>query len=105
MSRKHCMYTALLLTVITFWSSCEKEDAADQWPLMTTFYGESCGLQSVPIDSVTRFSVKVDAFTTTCPESKAHPLYPAIQANIKSASLRITITINDEWDGETYINY
>ncbi len=94
-----------LITAAFLLTSCEKEGTADQWPQMTTYYTESCGLPSVPLDSVTRFSGKVDAFTTTYPESKAHPLYPAIQANIKSASLRITITINDEWDGETYINY
>lgn len=105
MSSKHCIYTALLLTAITSWSSCEKESAADQWPQMATFYGESCGLKSVPLDSVTRFEVKIDAFTSTWPESKTHPLYPEIQANIKAASLRITITINDSWDGETFINY
>lgn len=86
-------------------SSCSKEQATDQWPQMTTYYTESCGLQSVPIDSVTRFAVKVDGFTAAHPESTAHPLYPAIQSNIKAASLRITITINDTWDGETYMNY
>ena len=95
----------LLITFLFLLTACEKEGTADQWPQMQTYYTESCGLQAVPLDSVARFDQKVDAFTAAYPESKAHPLYPAIQANIKSASLRITITINDEWDGETYINY
>ena len=94
-----------LITAAFLLASCEKESAADQWPQMRMFYGESCVLQAVSLDSVTRFAVKVDGFTATYPESKGHYLYPKIQANIKAASLRITITINDSWNGETFINY
>ena len=72
---------------------------------MESFYIESCGLPAVTIDSVKLFSTKVNDYTTEYPESKEHSLYPKIQANIKSASLRLNITINDEWDGETYINF
>ena len=102
---KKSFVAAMFAAVVLLLASCEKEGAADQWPQMRTFYNESCGLQTVALDSVTRFATKVDAFTTTWPESKEHPLYPAIQSNIKAASLRITITINDTWNGETYINY
>lgn len=75
---KKSFVAAMFAAVVLLLVSCEKEDAADQWLEMTTFYCESCGLQSVPLDSVTRFAVKVDGFTATYPESKAHPLYPAI---------------------------
>ena len=51
------------------------------------------------------YKVKVDDFTNEYPESKEHSLYPKILANIKSAYLRINITINDEWDGETKVNF
>lgn len=99
-------FVAAMFAVLVFLlTACEKEGTADQWPQMQTYYTESCGLQSVPIDSVTRFSGKVDAFTAVYPESKEHPLYPKIRTNIQAASLRLTITINDEWDGETYMNY
>jgi len=32
-------------------------------------------------------------------------LYPKIQENIKTASLRITIVCDTTWDGETHINF
>jgi hypothetical protein len=72
---------------------------------MEGFYIESCGLPSVNIDSVKSFSTRVNDYTTEYPESKEHSLYPKIQANIKSASLRLTITINDEWAGDTIIHF
>ena len=102
---KKYLVAAIFATAEFLLVACDKDSFADQWPQMRTFYGESCGLQAVPLDSVTRFAVKVDGFTATFPESKEHYLYPKIQANIKSASLRLSITIDDEWDGETFINY
>ena len=86
-------------------TACEKEVIGDGYPEMEGFYVESCGLPAVTIDSVKLFSTKVNDYTTEYPESKVHSLYPKIQANIKSASLRITITCDTTWAGETHINF
>ena len=80
---------------------CEK-DVVD---IMHDYYVESQGLQSVTIDSVTTFSQKVDRYVTQYPEEKEHRLYPKIQANIKSASLRIAITADTTWAGTTTITF
>lgn len=85
--------------------SCEKEVIGEGYPEMEGFYIESCGLSSVSIDSVKSFTVKVNDYTTEYPESKEHSLYPKIRANIKSASLRITITCDTTWAGTISINF
>ena len=84
---------------------CEKEVSSEGYPEMEGFYTESCGLPSVSVDSVKSFSVKVANYTTEFPGAKEHRLYPKIQENIKSASLRITITCDTTWAGETHINF
>ena len=84
---------------------CEKDVIGEGYPEMEGFYTESCGLPGVTIDSVKLFSVKVDNYTDVYPESKEHSLYPKIQANIKSASLRITLTADTTWAGTTIIKF
>ena len=86
----------LLLTV-----ACEKEVI----DYMEGFYKESQGLQSVSVDSVKSFSVKVSNYVTEFPEEKEHPLYPKVQTNIKNACFRLNIEIDTTWDGETHINF
>ena len=81
--------------------ACEKEVI----DYMENYYTESMGLKSVGLDSVKSFSTKVNNYVTEYPEEKEHPLYPKIQANIKSASLRLTITIDTTWAGEEHINF
>ncbi len=84
---------------------CEKSVISEGFPEMEGFYVESCGLSTVTIDSVKLFSAKVSNFTAEYPESKNHSLYPKIQENINTASLRITIECDTTWDGETHINF
>ena len=84
--------------------SCEKE-LTDDYPIMESFYTESITLPTVSIDSVTTFKNKVNGYVTTYPKAKEHRRYPQILENIKAASLRISITINDEWLGDTLINF
>ena len=72
---------------------------------MQAYYQESCALPQCTLDSVRCFSQKVNTFVTAHPAAQDDPVYPKIQDNIRTASLRLTITIRDEWDGETYINY
>ena len=94
----------LLLSASFILPSCEKE-VFDYSPQMEAYYVESKGLSAVTIDSVTLFKNKVEGFVTTHPIAKEHEKYPLIQANIKSASLRIAITVNDEWAGDTIIHF
>ena len=84
--------------------SCEKE-GYDISPQMELFYTESIKLPSATLDSVQSFSSKVDGFTRSYPEALEHKRYPQIKENIKSASLRITITCDTTWTGETHINF
>lgn len=95
----------LLVITLPMLIGCEKEVLSEGYPEMEAFYTESCGLMAVTTDSVKLFSAKVDGFTIRNLESKEHSLYPKIQANIKSASLRLIITCDTTWDGETHINF
>lgn len=94
----------LLAFAISWLTSCEKE-VFDINPMMEAYYMESMKLPSATLDSVQSFSSKVDGFTRSYPEALEHKRYPQIKENIKSASLRLTITINDEWDGDTLIHF
>lgn len=94
------LFAACLMVI-----GCEKDVIGEGYPEMEDFYTESCGLPEVTIDSVKLFSTKVNDYTTEYPESKEHSLYPKIQANIKSASLRITITADTTWAGTTTIHF
>ena len=100
------MKKILFLFTICFMAiGCDNEAIVEGYPEMEGFYIESCGLPTVTLDSVRSFSVKVNNYTTEYPESKKHSLYPKIQANIKSASLRITLTCDTTWAGVTHINF
>lgn len=97
------MKKLLLLPLITLLLTvgCEKEVI----DMMEGFYVESQGLQSVSVDSVKSFSVKVNNYVAEYPEEKEHPLYPKVKTNIKNACFRLKIEIDTTWDGEIHINY
>ena len=99
------MVFGLLAITLPMFVSCEKVVNGEGYPEMEGFYVESCGLPAVTLDIVKLFSVKVNNYTNKYPESKGHSLYPKIQANIKSASFRITLTCDTTWAGETHINF
>ena len=84
--------------------SCEKE-VFDVSATMEAYYNESMQLPTVSIDSVSAFKNKVNGYVDTYPQAKEHRRYPQILSNIKAASLRITISFNDEWAGDTVIHY
>ena len=87
-----------------FFTSCEHlEDPSHL--LMKDYFEESQGLSQASTDSVARFSTKVNEFTTRTPEAKNEPLYTQIQSNIKMASLKITLTIADEWEDDVVIKF
>ena len=93
-----------LMTFTFFFASCESyEDPTHE--VLRGYFDESKGLFEVSTDSVNRFSAKVNEFTTRIPAAQNDPLYTQIKSNIKAASLKINITINDQWDGEKFITF
>ena len=92
-------------------SSCEKEVSISR---MELFYNESQGLPEVSLDSIKSFNAKFGNYVGSNPESKQDELYVPTVDNIRYAAslhdcnladLTISITINDEWDGETFISF
>ena len=98
-------FLCLCLIIPTlFFASCESyEDPQNE--VLKGYFEESKGLFQAPTDSISRFSAKVNEFTTRIPEAKNDPLYTQIQENIRMATLRITIKIEDEWAGEKVISF
>ena len=84
--------------------SCEKV-VLETYPVLKTFYAESLGLSAVNTDSVKKFAVKVDDYASEYPDCKGNALYGKIQANIKIASLRITVEADTAWAGHTHIEF
>ena len=83
--------------------ACEKE--LTHYPEIVAYHAESKTLDVATSDSIGKFNVKVKTFVAQHPDATQDPLYPEIQKNIKANLLRLTITIDDEWDGETFIEY
>ena len=83
--------------------ACEKE--LTHYPEIVAYHAESKNLDVATSDSVGKFNVKVKAFVAQHPDATQDPLYPEIQKNIKANLLRLSLTIDDEWDGETFIEY
>ena len=98
-------FLCLCLIIPTlFFASCESyEDSQNE--VLKGYFEESKGLFQASTDSISRFSAKVNEFTTRIPEAKNDPLYTQIQSNIKMAKLKITITIADEWEDDVVINF
>ena len=94
----------IVFTVCWMLPSCEKE-LTDDYPIMESFYTDSITLPTVTIDSVNLFTNKVNGYVSQNPQAKEHRRYSQIKENIKAASLRLSIIINDEWDGDTLIKF
>ena len=80
--------------------ACSKETSFTQYPEMQAYYVESCHLGVVASDSVQRFSLKVETFVTRHTDAKQDPLYPRIQQNIRTASIRFNFNFDTEWEPE-----
>ena len=93
----------LIFSILFLTASCQKEQT--RYPEIQAYHVESLNLYVASADSVGNFSQKVQAFVVHHPDATQDPLYPVIQQNIQKNLLRLSITINDEWDGETCINY
>ena len=87
-----------------FFTSCEHLEDPSHSILEDYFY-ESQGLKQAFNDSIRCFSEKVKTFANCIPEAKNEPLYTQIQSNIKMASLKITLTIADEWEDDVVIKF
>ena len=99
------MKKLILLALACPWmASCEKV-VLEEYPELQAFYAESQGLSAVSTDSVKKFAVKVDDYTKEYPECKGNALYGKIQANIKTASLRITVEADTAWAGTMHIEF
>ena len=81
------LYLCLIIPTLTF-ASCESYEYP-QNEVLKGYFEESKGLSHASTDSISRFSAKVNEFTTRIPEAKNDPLYTKIRGNIKMASLKI----------------
>ena len=99
------LFVLCLLGMALFCASCEKDVQYEGYPEMQSYYVESCGLgaPAVDIDSIGRFTRKVDAFVAVNPDAKDTSYYPLIKENIKKYSTTLIITI--EGDGAWGISH
>ena len=84
-------------------SSCEKEIL--HYAEMREYYQESTALAQTSLDSIRRFSHKVDGFVEVHPSAKEDPLYPEIEENIRKARITIQIQIDDTWGDDIHIGF
>lgn len=101
---KAAIYLLLMMGIGILFPSCEQA-LVDEFPIMETYYVESKTLPSVTIDSVKHFITKFDGFIEANPRAKQHNKYQPIVDNIKGASLRIVITVDTAWLGDTTIYF
>lgn len=88
-SFKHCCRVFLCLFLLIFaFSSCKNEEI--HFVEISEYFAESCHLDVVEQDSITRFAHKVAAFVALNPLAKEDPLYPRILHNIQTSSFTIT---------------
>ena len=102
-----CSRALLCLCLILsgfFLGSCEHYDDFDHG-VMQAFFEESQGLKQVPLDSIRRFSAKVDEWVKMRPESKNDPIYPEIEENIHQAMVTFKLEVDDSWDEDIYMNF
>ena len=102
--KKAAIYLLLMMGIGILFPSCEQA-LADEFPIMETYYVESKTLPLVTVDSVKNFKTKFDGFIEANPRAKQHNKYQPIVDNIKGASLRIVITVDTAWLGDTTIYF
>ena len=103
--RQSRVFYSLLLTVFTlvFVSCTTDEDPVHE--VLRGCYDESQGLFSQNSDCISRFSYKENEFISRVPAAKNAPFYIKIAENLEKLSLKPTITVNDEWGGETFVTF
>ena len=99
---RYLSYGIILLVLIAF-VGCEKE--IPHYAEMREYYQESTALAQTSLDSIRRFSHKVDGFVEVHPSAKEDPLYPEIEENIRKARITIQIQIDDTWGDDIHIGF
>jgi hypothetical protein len=94
----------LLLLLTCLVSSCSKDEDGESEDFMTQLYHESQTLQYQTADSVALFSVKFYDYLELNPDAYNHPYYGEITDKIYEFSPKC-ITVNDEWEGDKYLNF
>ena len=87
-----------------FFVSCEHYEDFDHG-VMQAFLEESQGLKQVPLDSIRRFSAKVDKWVIMRPEAKNDPIYSEIEENIHQAMVTFKLEVDDSWDDDIFIKF
>ena len=106
-----CMLLCLLMPFAL--CSCDKQ-ATDALTPMHQMYNESINLPQATLDSITTFTHKFGGYVGSHPESRQDQFFdPTLQNlrdaaalygySVKDATLNTSITVNDEWAGETFI--
>ena len=91
------------LLVLLAFIACEKE--IPHYAEMQAYYQESVNLAQTSLDSISRFSNKVDGFVEVHPSAKEDPLYPEIKENIRKARITIQIQIDDTWGDDIHLDF
>ena len=103
---RHSLIPHFILIIVSFLCfACSTETSISNYPEMQAYYVESCHLGVATTDSIRHFSQKVDVFVTSHADAVEDPLYPKIKENIRAVSFRLSITIDEEWDGEYNMNF
>lgn len=98
------VFSSLLLLLPFGVSSCEHYDDANQ-KVLEAYFVESQGLNQVPLDSIRRFSAKVDEWTNVHPEARKEEIYAQIQQNIHTSMVTFRLELDDSWDDEIFISF
>ena len=114
------MFLMLFASMAIYLSSCDKNDeVVEQVPAearpMELLYNESKGLAETSADSVTNFAQKFcDHMNSHLNDQNNEYFQPTVD-NIEYAAtvfgykltinMGVGITINDEWDGEYFMNF
>lgn len=105
----------LCLAVSLSFVSCEKEVMEEITP-MRSMFNESVTLPQATLDSIANFTYKFGGYVGSHPESRQDQYFaPTLQNlrdaaalhgyTIKGTTVTAGITVNDEWDGETFIYF
>ena len=109
------LFVLLCLAVSLSFTSCEKE-AMEELSPMHQLYNESVNLPQATLDSITHFTHKFGDYVGSHPESRQDQYFTPTLQNLRDAaalhgctitdsSVTTGITVNNEWDGETYITF
>ena len=111
-------FIAIFLLLALGFASCEKENNIENDKTvddMELFFIESNGLPETSMDSVKSFTSKFGSYVKANPASTKSEYYNPTVENISYAcsvfgykltvNTGVSILVNDEWDGEYFMNF